>query len=77
MAGNGTVLTVGITASNETWKWSEIIGRDFGSIILFDDTYRGGVEVTEETPVTVTGLSVWIWTGAEPFEYKLGASSAD
>jgi hypothetical protein len=77
MAGNDAVLTLGRTASNGTWKWFEIVGQVLGSDILFYDTYHDGVEVTEETPVTVPGSPLRIWPAAEPFEYELGASSAD
>jgi hypothetical protein len=65
------------TASNNTWKWFEIIGQVIGSNILFYNTYHDGVEVTEETPVTVPVSPLRIWPGVEPFEYELDASSAD
>jgi len=68
MAGNDAVLTVGHTASNDTWKWFEITGQVLGSNILFYDTYHDGVEVTEEIPVTVPGSPLRIWAGAESFE---------
>jgi len=77
MASNDAVLTVGLKASNDTWKWFGTIGQVLRSNILFYDTYHDEVEVTEETPVTVPGSPLRIWPDAEPIEYELGVSSAD